>query len=174
LSEDITQRKHAEAQIAYMSRHDALTRLPNRVAFSAHLASTLSRAAASGENFAVVCVDLDRFKEVNDIFGHPVGDGLLQAVSTRLQAAAEGAILTRIGGDEFTLISTGQPQAAIAEAHRPEHRTCDLSGGWDRRGDADRQRRRGALSSQSRRSGQDKVLRPRDGYAAARKTRAAT
>jgi diguanylate cyclase (GGDEF)-like protein/PAS domain S-box-containing protein len=116
LSEDITQRKHAEAQIAYMSRHDALTRLPNRVAFSAHLASTLSRAAASGENFAVVCVDLDRFKEVNDIFGHPVGDGLLQAVSTRLQAAAEGAILTRIGGDEFTLISTGQPQAAIAEA----------------------------------------------------------
>jgi len=116
LSEDITQRKHAEAQIAYMSRHDSLTRLPNRIAFSAQLAATLSRAAASGENFAVVCVDLDRFKEVNDIFGHPVGDALLQAVSTRLQAAAEGAILTRIGGDEFTLISTGHPQTAIAEA----------------------------------------------------------
>jgi diguanylate cyclase (GGDEF)-like protein/PAS domain S-box-containing protein len=116
LSEDITQRKHAEAQIAYMSHHDALTRLPNRVAFSAQLASTLARAAASGENFAVMCVDLDRFKEVNDIFGHPVGDALLQAVSTRLQAAAEGAILTRIGGDEFTLISTGHSQAAIAEA----------------------------------------------------------
>jgi diguanylate cyclase (GGDEF)-like protein/PAS domain S-box-containing protein len=116
LSEDITQRKHAEAQIAHMVHHDPLTGLPNRVAFSAHLASALDRARATGESFAVVCVDLDRFKEVNDIFGHSVGDELLRAVSTLLQSAAEGAILTRISGDEFTLISTGGPQPATAEA----------------------------------------------------------
>jgi diguanylate cyclase (GGDEF)-like protein/PAS domain S-box-containing protein len=116
LSEDITQRKHAEAQIAHMAHHDALTDLPNRAAFSEHLASTLGRARASGESFAVVCVDLDRFKEVNDIFGHAVGDRLLRAISARLQSAADGAILTRVGGDEFTLISTGGPQPATAEA----------------------------------------------------------
>ncbi|MGP0089982.1 MAG: EAL domain-containing protein [Xanthobacteraceae bacterium] len=116
LAEDITQRKQAEAQIAHMAHHDALTDLPNRVACSGYLASALERAGRTGEAFAVVCVDLDRFKEVNDIFGHSVGDGLLRAVSTRLQAAAEGAILTRIGGDEFTLISTGGPQPATAEA----------------------------------------------------------
>jgi diguanylate cyclase (GGDEF)-like protein/PAS domain S-box-containing protein len=116
LSEDITERKHAEAQIAFMSRHDALTHLPNRVAFSERLASTLAEARASRESFSVLCVDLDRFKEVNDIFGHPVGDGMLQAVSKRLQTAAEGVFLTRIGGDEFTLISTGDQQTAVAEA----------------------------------------------------------
>jgi diguanylate cyclase (GGDEF)-like protein/PAS domain S-box-containing protein len=116
LAEDITQRKQAEAQIAHMAHHDALTDLPNRVACSGYLASALERAGRTGEAFAVVCVDLDRFKEVNDIFGHSVGDGLLRAVSTRLQAAAEGAILTRIGGDEFTLISAGGPQPATAEA----------------------------------------------------------
>jgi diguanylate cyclase (GGDEF)-like protein/PAS domain S-box-containing protein len=116
LSEDITQRKHAEAQIAHMARHDALTHLPNRMAFTEHLTSTLALARASGESFAVLCIDLDRFKEVNDIFGHPVGDGLLRAVATRLQGAAEGSVLARIGGDEFTLISTGGPQTATAEA----------------------------------------------------------
>ena len=116
LSEDITQRKQAEAQIAFLARHDPLTHLPNRAAFSEHLAAAVARARSSGENFAVLCVDLDRFKEVNDIFGHPVGDALLRAVSKRLQAAAEGAIVARIGGDEFTLISTGEPQIATAEA----------------------------------------------------------
>jgi diguanylate cyclase (GGDEF)-like protein/PAS domain S-box-containing protein len=116
LSEDITQRKQAEAQITHMARHDALTHLPNRMAFTEHLASVLALARASGESFAVLCVDLDRFKEVNDIFGHPVGDGLLREVSMRLQAAAEGAFLARIGGDEFSLISTGHSQTAAAEA----------------------------------------------------------
>ena len=93
-----------------------MTDLPNRAAFSEHLAAAVARARTSGENFAVLCVDLDRFKEVNDIFGHPVGDALLRAVARRLQAAAEGAIVARIGGDEFTLISTGEPQIATAEA----------------------------------------------------------
>ena len=118
LSEDITQRKHAEAQIAFLAGHDPLTRLPNRAAFSERLAADVARARSSAENFAVLCVDLDRFKEVNDIFGHPVGDALLQAASKRLEAAAEGAFLARIGGDEFTLISTGGSRTAEALAGR--------------------------------------------------------
>jgi diguanylate cyclase (GGDEF)-like protein/PAS domain S-box-containing protein len=118
LSEDITQRKQAEAQIAFLARHDPLTQLSNRAAFSEHLATALARARSSGENFAILCVDLDRFKEVNDIFGHPVGDALLQAVSERLQAAAQGASVARFGGDEFTLISTGESQTGEALADR--------------------------------------------------------
>ena len=118
LSEDITQRKHAEAQIAFLARHDPLTHLPNRAAFSEHLAAEVARARSSAENFAVLCIDLDRFKEVNDVFGHPVGDALLRAASKRLQAAAEGVFLARIGGDEFTLISTGGSQTAEALADR--------------------------------------------------------
>jgi len=116
LSEDITQRKQAEALIVHMARHDVLTDLPNRVASSEHLATILARARATDESFAVICVDLDRFKEVNDIFGHAAGDALLRAVSRRLQTASEGAFLARIGGDEFMLISAGGPQAATAEA----------------------------------------------------------
>ena len=118
LSEDITQRKEAEAQIAFLARHDPLTHLPNRAEFQEHLAAEVSRARSSAESLAVLCVDLDRFKEVNDIFGHPVGDALLRAASKRLQAAAEGTFLARIGGDEFTLISAGDSQIAEALAGR--------------------------------------------------------
>jgi PAS domain S-box-containing protein len=89
LSEDITHRKEAEAKIAHMAHHDALTHLPNRVSLSEQLNTTLAAARGAGESFAVLCVDLDRLKEVNDIFGHPVGDGLLRAVATRLTTAAE-------------------------------------------------------------------------------------
>jgi diguanylate cyclase (GGDEF)-like protein/PAS domain S-box-containing protein len=113
--EDITERKRAEARIAHMAHHDALTGLPNRAAFTERLSSTLARAAVDGESFAILCVDLDRFKEVNDVFGHSVGDALLCEISRRLQAAAEGTFLARLGGDEFTLISEG-PQPATAEA----------------------------------------------------------
>ncbi len=118
LSEDITQRKHAEAQIAFLAHNDPLTHLPNRAAFTEHLTAAVERARSNGENFAVLCVDLDRFKEVNDIFGHPVGDALLRAAAKRLQAAAEGAFLARIGGDEFTLISHRQIATAEALADR--------------------------------------------------------
>ena len=93
-----------------------MTHLPNRAAFTEQLTAALARARSNGENFAVLCVDLDRFKEVNDVFGHPVGDALLREASKRLQGAAEGAIVARIGGDEFTLISTVEPQIATAEA----------------------------------------------------------
>jgi diguanylate cyclase (GGDEF)-like protein/PAS domain S-box-containing protein len=116
LSEDVTERKRAEARIAHMAHHDVLTGLPNRAAFSELLTSTLDHKAATGENCALLCLDLDRFKEVNDVFGHSVGDALLQEVSRRMQSSGGGAFLARLGGDEFTFISTDGPQPSTAAA----------------------------------------------------------
>jgi diguanylate cyclase (GGDEF)-like protein/PAS domain S-box-containing protein len=114
--EDITERKQAEAQIEHMSRHDALTDLPNGRNFTDRLAFTLDRAATMEDRFAVLCIDLDRFKEINDVFGHRVGDEVLREVSRRLRATAEGAFVARIGGDEFALIAAEGPQPSGAAA----------------------------------------------------------
>ena len=119
VAEDITDRKRAVERIAHLANHDALTDLPNRPAFAERLNFTLERAASASEKFAVLCLDLDRFKDVNDVFGHAAGDALLGEMSKRLAAAAGGAFLARVGGDEFTLIVDGpQPDAAIALADR--------------------------------------------------------
>jgi len=77
-------RKAAEARIAYMAHHDALTDLPNRVLFHERLNELLARVQRHGESLAVHCLDLDHFKGVNDTLGHPIGDELLQAVAQRL------------------------------------------------------------------------------------------
>jgi diguanylate cyclase (GGDEF)-like protein/PAS domain S-box-containing protein len=118
--DDITERKQAESRIAHMAHHDNLTDLPNRVAFGQELARTISQAKEFNRQFAVLCLDLDHFKEVNDIFGHSVGDALLTEVSRRLSAATEGAFVARLGGDEFAvLLAEGtQPKSAEVLAER--------------------------------------------------------
>jgi diguanylate cyclase (GGDEF)-like protein len=113
--EDVTERRRAEKQIAYMAHHDLLTGLPNRAAFTEHFAAVLDHAAASDGSFAVLCLDLDRFKEVNDVFGHSAGDGLLREVSRLLRAAAGDAFLARLGGDEFTVIVAEGAQPTTVE-----------------------------------------------------------
>jgi diguanylate cyclase (GGDEF)-like protein/PAS domain S-box-containing protein len=118
--DDITERRRSELLIAHMAHYDTLTNLPNRAAFNAYFAATLERAAANAERFTILSVDLDRVKETNDVYGHSAGDALLQEGARRLQAAAGGAFIARIGGDEFILIVTdgAQPAAAAAIADR--------------------------------------------------------
>jgi diguanylate cyclase (GGDEF)-like protein/PAS domain S-box-containing protein len=133
LSEDITERKEAEARIEHMAHHDALTDLPNRAAFVEHLTRSIGAAAASNESFAVLSIDLDRFKDVNDTFGHATGDDLLRELAERLRALAGEAYLARLGGDEFTLITPIGDQPALAETlagwlHAAVARDLNLNG----------------------------------------------
>jgi diguanylate cyclase (GGDEF)-like protein/PAS domain S-box-containing protein len=120
MTEDVTEKLEAEAQIKHLAHHDPLTNLPNRASFGAHLAEAIDRADATGGSFAALCIDLDRFKEVNDVFGHSVGDGLLCQVSTRMREAAGTAFIARLGGDEFTIIlqGSGLPEATAILAER--------------------------------------------------------
>ena len=103
--EDITDRRRAEARVAHMARHDGLTGLPNRVLFQERLEHALGQTG-KGRSHAVFCVDLDRFKPVNDSFGHATGDKLLQAVASRLLGCVRDEdTVARIGGDEFAVLA---------------------------------------------------------------------
>jgi len=118
---DMTERKQAEAQIRFLANHDALTELPNRVLFHDRLEHALALARRSKEEVAVLCLDLDRFKEVNDLRGHSVGDALLKQVALRLCAAVrEADTVARLGGDEFAIVQPGliQPRSAARVAER--------------------------------------------------------
>ena len=118
-NEDITDRRETESRMAHMAYHDALTELPNRAAFLQALSQMIDACEGTEEEFAVLSVDLDRLKEINDVFGHEVGDRLLIEVSRRVQAAALGGVVARLSGDEFGLIIDGvQPDAAAALAAR--------------------------------------------------------
>ena len=113
---DVTDRKRDEQRIAHMAHHDPLTDLPNRTAFNECIAATLDLAKGSGESFALLSIDLDRFKTVNDVFGHATGDTLLREIASRLEQACQGAFLARVGGDEFHVITPTGAQPATAEA----------------------------------------------------------
>ncbi len=115
LVHDVTDRKRDEQRIAHLARHDMLTDLPNRSAFNECIAATANLASMSGESFAVVVIDLDRFKAVNDVYGHALGDTLLREVARRLEGAAQGGFLARMGADEFAIITPTGPQPATAE-----------------------------------------------------------
>src|SRR5262249_29855567 len=102
---DISELKHADQQIARMARYDALTGLVNRQVFVETLERRIARARRDGTSFAVLYLDLDHFKDVNDTLGHPVGDELLREVGTRLQANVRAAdTVARFGGDEFAIL----------------------------------------------------------------------
>lgn len=104
--EDVTEQQRAQSQIAFMARHDALTGLPNRSLFAERIEQAVTEAGR-GAGFAVFCIDLDKFKQINDTLGHPVGDGLLCAVAARLSACVrEGDTVARLGGDEFALVQS--------------------------------------------------------------------
>jgi diguanylate cyclase (GGDEF)-like protein len=102
---DITQRKIAEQQIEYQAYHDALTGLANRRLFQEHLSLALTLAARRQRPLAVLFLDLDHFKVINDTLGHTMGDALLRLVATRLKACVrDGDTVARVGGDEFTIV----------------------------------------------------------------------
>ena len=118
---DITERKQAEKRIAHMARHDALTGLPNRVLLRERIEDALTRVTRHNETLAVLCLDLDHFKTVNDTLGHSVGDGLLKAVSDRIKAQlGPRDTVARLGGDEFAVLQVGaeQPRSATRLAQQ--------------------------------------------------------
>ncbi|WP_213772272.1 EAL domain-containing protein [Bradyrhizobium sp. dw_78] len=124
--EDITERRRAEAQIEFLAQHDGLTRLPNRRLFNTRLEDALKNAGA-GVPCALLCLDLDGFKDVNDQFGHAAGDALLQEVAARLlERVRKGDTAARLGGDEFAIVL---PDTSAAEAVTTAQRiTTALSG----------------------------------------------
>ncbi|MBK8906554.1 MAG: diguanylate cyclase [Rhodospirillales bacterium] len=102
---DITDRKAAEREILFHATHDALTGLPNRTLFDDRLTNALSHAKRSGETLALVFLDVDRFKVINDMLGHPIGDAVIIAVARRLLGQLRKSdTVARLGGDEFILL----------------------------------------------------------------------
>ena len=118
---DVTEAKAAEDRIRHLAHHDTLTQLPNRVLLHGRLEQAMAAARRDGGQLAMLFIDMDRFKDINDTLGHPVGDGLLVEVGRRLSALVRDSdIVARLGGDEFVLVLTGTgrdaPRAAAAVA----------------------------------------------------------
>ena len=102
---DLRARKRAEHHIRFLAHHDAMTGLANRASFNTRLDDEIARARLAGQTLAVLCLDLDRFKEVNDLFGHAAGDALLQRVAGLIEGGLKGSQFAgRLGGDEFAVI----------------------------------------------------------------------
>ena len=131
--EDVTERRVAEEKVVFMARHDALTQLPNRTLFVERMQQALI-GLDQGLAFAVLCLDLDRFKEVNDSLGHAMGDVLLRTVSERLLSCVRATdTVSRVGGDEFTIIqiapqSTGETEALARRIIEVVSEPYDLEG----------------------------------------------
>lgn len=118
---DISQRKQIEREMSRLARHDPLTGLPNRLHFREQLEQDIARTKRNGGGFALFCLDLDRFKLVNDTLGHQAGDELLKAVAQRIKSVLRTEdTVARLGGDEFIIIQTGlwSPEDASRLAER--------------------------------------------------------
>ncbi|HEX5803305.1 MAG TPA: EAL domain-containing protein, partial [Azospira sp.] len=121
---DLTARKEIEARVNFLAHYDALTSLPNRVLFTNRLEQFMAQARAGERKLAVMLLDIDRFKLVNDSLGHAAGDRLLLEVSTRLlDCVPKGSDVSRLGGDEFAVILAGidSPAQAAACASTIQH-----------------------------------------------------
>lgn len=120
--DDVTERKKSEQRIAFMAHHDVLTGLANRLAIIEKIEEAVARHRRRSDPFAVLLLDLDRFKHVNDTLGHAVGDALLRETAVRLKASLrETDVLARLGGDEFAIVQdreNNQRDATIVLADR--------------------------------------------------------
>jgi diguanylate cyclase (GGDEF)-like protein/PAS domain S-box-containing protein len=124
ITREINEMRQAEAALQHLATHDPLTNLPNRFLMVDRLTQLLSRAKRYGSAFAVLFMDIDRFKEVNDSYGHEFGDRVLRAVALRLTSAVrQNDTVARIGGDEFVIIlETAQGAEAADTVAQHVHR----------------------------------------------------
>lgn len=121
VGKDVTAAKVAEARIQYLAYHDSLTTLPNRSSFSLILNPAIALARRDGNNLAVLFIDLDRFKNINDTLGHDAGDTLLREIGNRLRRCVRQAdTVARLGGDEFVVLlqDVGEPENVARVAHK--------------------------------------------------------
>jgi diguanylate cyclase (GGDEF)-like protein/PAS domain S-box-containing protein len=113
---DLRDRRNAEAQIRFLAHHDTLTGLDNRVSFDQRLDREISLHRRAGQRLALLCLDLDGFKEVNDLYGHATGDQLLQTIARNFSSVlSDSQMLARLGGDEFAIIVPQVTDPAVVE-----------------------------------------------------------
>ncbi|MFY9294494.1 MAG: EAL domain-containing protein [Methylorubrum rhodinum] len=119
---DLRARRRAEGQIHFLAHHDALTGLANRTSFATRLDQEIKRAEVTGGRLAVLCLDLDRFKEINDVFGHAAGDTLLMTVARSVTALlGTSELMARLGGDEFAILMPCDHAAAAGRLAEQIH-----------------------------------------------------